>query len=205
MRRGSTTAQRDDRQEHGDRQRSLAPDLVHAGRGGPDHRFEAHELSRQTLDARRAHQVDRPVLHHGRECHARQAHHLDLHLRIGRRKLLEDRRQQGRGIVVGHAEHDPAGDVGPDHRGPGFVAQGQHAPRVAEQDLAVLRRRDAARPADEQRLAERGLERLDLHAHRRLRAVDDFGRAADVAGIGHRDDHGQDVQVECFHRYQKIR
>jgi hypothetical protein len=76
--------------------------------------------------------------------------------------------------------------------------------RVRQQDFAILRRRHAAGAAHEQRFAERRLQGLDLHAHRRLRAVDDFGRAADVAGIGHGHDHVQDVEIECFHKLQKI-
>jgi hypothetical protein len=57
----------------------------------------------------------------------------------------------------------------------------------------------AACAALEDRFAERLLERLDLHAHGRLRTMDQGGAAHETARIGDGDDHRQHVQIKGFH------
>jgi hypothetical protein len=90
-------------------------------------------------------------------------------------------------------------------RRPRFVAQREHLPRVADQLQSLLGRRDAARAAHEERLAERVFERTDLHAERGLRAMHERRAAHEAARVGDGDHHREHVEVECFHRnrYQK--
>jgi hypothetical protein len=85
------------------------------------------------------------------------------------------------------------------HRRPGFVAQREHAARVADQHLAVLGGHGVARAAYEQRFAERRFERTDLHAHRGLRAMHERGAAHEAACVGDGDHHREYIEIESLH------
>ena len=88
----------------------------------------------------------------------------------------EDRRQEGAGIIVGRADADMAlHRLGVEGR-QRLAVGADDAAGMVEQDLAV-RRQEMPRPSrSNSAAAERLLEPLDLHAHRRLGAVHALGR-----------------------------
>src|ERR1700722_6576956 len=83
------------RPEQRHRQRPLLPDFAPAGDSTrPHHRLEADEVAAQALHAGHAGEVDLVVPDERGERVARHADHLNLDLRIARRKLAQHRRQQ---------------------------------------------------------------------------------------------------------------
>jgi hypothetical protein len=80
----------------------------------------------------------------------------------------------------------------PDQRAGG----GQHLLGLGQQALASPRQRDAPGPAVEQRDAQLFFQRLDLARDGRLRDVQGFGRARELADLGHRDER---TQLVDFH------
>jgi hypothetical protein len=73
----------------------------------------------------------------------------------------------------------------------------QQAARIAEQHLAIVGQRDAARCPPEQGPFGLELKPLDLLAHRRLRQVEPLRGAVETAAIGHGNKGTQ--QLEFHH------
>jgi hypothetical protein len=89
----------------------------------------------------------------------------------------------GAGIEVGRGQRgvDQGGQVDPD---------------LAMQLAAAGREGQAATLAREQRGADRGGQPAQRGAHRRLGDVEAVGGLGDRAGVGHRAEHAQQVEVE---------
>jgi hypothetical protein len=75
----------------------------------------------------------------------------------------------------------------------------QQATRVAEQHLPLIRQRNAACRAPEQRTLGLDLEPLDLLAHRRLRQVEPLGRSVKTAALGHGNEGTQQLEIQHAH------
>jgi hypothetical protein len=72
----------------------------------------------------------------------------------------------------------------------------QAATRIAEQHLAIVGQRDAARCPPEQGPFGLELKPLDLLAHRRLRQVEPLRGAVETAAIGHGNKGAQQLEIE---------
>ena len=69
-----------------------------------------------------------------------------------------------------------------------FLAQRQHAPRIAEKAGAVVRQLHAAAVALEQLFSEAVFQTANLHRYGRLRLEDIFGGARETAGVDDGDE-----------------
>ena len=99
-------------------------------------------------------------------------------------------------IVVRRADAHHARNVGDDELRHRLAVDRKHAPRIAEQHLAVRRQRHRARVARKDRAAENVLQLLDLHGNGRRRAEHGRRCGGEAAGFGDRDEGAQDVEVE---------
>ncbi len=122
--------------------------------------------------------------------------HIDGHGRMGFGEAPQHVRQEAFGHVVRRAEPHFTRHVGHEEPRHGFAVQGQHAPRMFEQDFAFSRQADRARIAHQYRPAQCFLELLDLHGDRRWRAVHGIGGRSETAGIDDGDEAAQDVEIK---------
>lgn len=189
--------------EERDRQRALFPHVAR-GRARPHDRFEPHQLAGHALDARKACEVDGVVLQHRHERAARLADHAHFHARMHRGELAEYLRQQRRDVVVRHADRHAPADLRAHDRRPRLVAHRQHPAAVFGERATVVGGCHIARVANEQRFAERILQRLDLHAHRGRRPVHRLRALRERSGLRHGHHHRQHIEIELFHVIQKI-
>src|SRR5580700_6625200 len=72
----------------------------------------------------------------------------------------------------------------------------QQSTRVAEQHLAIVGQRDAARCPAEQGPFGLELKPLNLLAHRRLRQVEPLGGTVETAATGHSNKGTQQLEIE---------
>ena len=85
-----------------------------------------------------------------------------------------------------------------------FLGERQQPPRIGQQPLAGFRRRHVLRRPIEQRPADIVLQPLDLLADGRLGAVDALPGAGEAAGVDHRDETAQQLQIEHASLHSKI-
>ena len=99
--------------------------------------------------------------------------------------------------VAAAARTRPAGECSPPAtRSRSASASSSRRIGVLERGLAGRRELDAALGSDEERLAELGLERLDLVADRRLRQAEPLGGAGEVERLG---DDPEGAKLREFH------
>ena len=124
------------------------------------------------------------------------AHHRNLGLRVRARESGQDLRQVAVGIVIRHAQPDPALEVGIAEAGDAFEVQPDDAARIIEDALTILGQSGVAAVALEQRPADPLLKPLDLHRHRRLRLVHHIRRLGERARIDNRDEGAKLVGIQ---------
>lgn len=126
---------------------------------------------------------------------------LDLDAPMTGRESLEDRREVLARVVVRHPEPHQSGD--------GLALKGrlrlalevEHAPRITQQHLTLVRELELPRPPHQQ-LASRGqFQLLDLHAHRRLGTVDLRRSARQRPGVDGSDEGLQPVCLQVSHPF----
>ena len=103
-------------------------------------------------------------------------------------------------MFFGHADPDLAGERCVSERLACFVEQAHDTPRIAQQGLAGGRQGNTARTPPEKVAAGYFFEPFDLHADRRLGAVNRIRRPRQAARIGNGHESSEKVAVEsCVH------
>lgn len=124
------------------------------------------------------------------------AFHFEAQPRAFARKAGNQRHQRTAAEVFRHAQaQHPLGVLGA-QRLTGFVGQPQQPPGVAEQAVALFRGQHLALAAVQQAAVQLLLEPQDLLADGRLRQVQVFGCAREVARIHHGDKAAQQDQID---------
>ena len=108
-----------------------------------------------------------------------------------------------RGKILGDAEPDRAFAFVAQHVARLFGKREQ-PPRIGQQAFAGLGGADVLAVTVQQHLADILLQPLDLLADGRLRAVDALARAGKAAGLDHRDEAAQKLQIEHGRLHSKI-
>ena len=141
-------------------------------------------------------QIDRPVGEAPQQLDRRLADDVDMDAGMALREAGQDARQEGAGIVVGRADGHLAGQRVAVERGQRLDMGVQDVPGMGQQGLAVAGQPDRAPGAREQLAAEQLLQPLDLHADRRLGAVDPVRRGGEAAGLRDRDEAAQQLGLQ---------
>ena len=117
------------------------------------------------------------------------------------RKARQSGLQHAGAIVLHHADAQRRMHLRCGHVGYGLVVQRKQPPRMAEQPRARFGRLDAVHASMQQRDAERAFQLADLHADRRLRAVQRARRARERTVLDDRDIRAQQfgIQQQCSH------
>ena len=117
-------------------------------------------------------------------------------------ELAEQRGQNMEIEIVGCADADQAAAVAPEPL-LGLLEEGEDAPRIGQQHLALLGELDAARVAQDELRADLILEALDVKADRRLREIDLARSLGEAAGVADGDEGAQQDRVVKHQRYQR--
>ena len=176
-----------------------------AARRGPDQGLAAQRPAAHAFallgDQR---QVEFAGVERTQEVPAAVAMDLELDPGIGAGEARQDAGQEI-GRRVGGAQAQAARDRVLAEVAECRLVERQHAPGVAEQDLAVRGQRDLPARAVEQALAGDVFQALDLHGDRRLHAPQAPGGAGEAAGLGDRHEGAQEIDVEVRERGHKSR
>jgi hypothetical protein len=131
--------------------------------------------------------------------HAVAAAQLDLQRRMRGPELDQRARQAVARMVGGAGDAQAAGEPGrarPAQRSQRRFDTPQRLQPLLQQRSAGLGERGAARGAGEEAGAELGLEPRHVEADTRLGDAQAIGRGGEAAGLGHRGDAAQRVQVD---------
>ena len=134
---------------------------------------------------------------------AHAAAHIQSQARVGTAEGGEQLHQMVRAEILGHAEAHRAVIFRARDHVARFAGQRQHAPCVRQQTFAFLGELDAPGVTVEQRPADVLLQAPDLLADRRLAAVYARAGAREAAGIHHRHEAMQQLEIEqgSYHSY----
>jgi hypothetical protein len=125
-------------------------------------------------------------------------------VRMRAREPAEQLCQPIRGKILGDAEPDRTLAIGLAQHVARFFRKRQQPPRIGEQALAGFSGAHVLAVTMQQHLTDILLQPLDLLADGGLRAVDALARAGKAAGIDHRDEAAQELQIEHGRLHSKI-